>query len=339
MKKGSAPAIVIAGTILVDILKTVPLYPEAGRLVQISAIEQSCGGAVPNTAIDLAKLDPDFPVRVFGKVGDDDYGRFAVGKMAEAGLDVSQVLVSKTAPTSFTDVMSVRGGQRTFFTLAGAGAELDVEDFDFRALGAPHLHLAYLLLLDALDREDGEYGCRSARLLARAKEVGLTTSVDLISEDSGRYKTAVLPTLPYVDYLIINELEAAAITGIPVSETPTADELRRVTEALLALGVRRKVILHCPALGVVNDRETGFTALPSLSLPRDYIVGTTGAGDAFCAGALYALTHGYTDKELLRLASLTAAASLGAADAVGGMKPLRELYALEERYGRKELLC
>ena len=56
------PGIVIAGTILVDIIKTVPVYPEAGRLVQYLDMEQSCGGAVPNTAIDLAKIDPDFPV-------------------------------------------------------------------------------------------------------------------------------------------------------------------------------------------------------------------------------------------------------------------------------------
>jgi sugar/nucleoside kinase (ribokinase family) len=103
-------------------------------------MEQSCGGAVPNTAIDLAKLAPDFPVRVFGKVGDDEYGRFAIDMMASAGLDVSKMLITKTAPTSFTDVINVKGGERTFFTLAGANAELDVEDFDFEELGAPHLH-------------------------------------------------------------------------------------------------------------------------------------------------------------------------------------------------------
>ena len=185
---------------------------------------------------------------------------------------------------------------------------------------------------------DLEYGCRSARLLAAAKAAGIRTSVDLISEPSDRYKTAVLPALPYIDVLIINELEAAAITGISLEGGATAERLCEITEALLALGVREKVVLHCPALGVVNDREGGFTAIPSLNLPKDYIVGTTGAGDAFCAGALYALTHGYSDEELLRLASLTAAASLGAADAVGGMRPLAELSALEERFGRKELI-
>ena len=338
MAKVKKPAIVVAGTILVDIIKTVPVYPEAGRLVQISDIEQSCGGAVPNTAIDLAKLDPDLPVRVFGKVGNDAYGRFAIDMMSSVGLDTTQMLTTELAPTSFTDVINVRGGERTFFTLAGANALLDVDDFDFAALGAPHLHLAYLLLLGALDKPDPEYGCRSARLLAAAKAAGIRTSVDLISEPSDRYKTAVLPALPYIDVLIINELEASAITGIPVGDTPTAEVLKRITEALLALGVREKVILHCPALGVLHDRERGFTAMPSLDLPRDYIVGTTGAGDAFCAGALYGLCKGYTDEELLRLASLTAAASLGAADAVGGMRPLAELAALEDRFGRKELL-
>ncbi len=338
MNEEKSPALLIAGTILVDILKTIPTYPEAGRLVQISAMEQSVGGAVPNTAIDIARLAPDFPVRVFGKVGDDDYGKFAVRTMHDAGLDTSRVLVSKTAPTSFTDVMYVKGGERTFFTMAGANAELDVEDFDFASLGARHLHLAYLLLLGALDRPDEEYGCRSARLLAKAKEAGLTTSIDLISEPSDRYKTAVLPALPYVDYLVINELEASALTGIPIGKSPSAEELHRLTQALLALGVQKKVIIHCPDLGVLDNKEGGFFALPSLNLPRNYIVGSTGAGDAFCAGSLYALLQGYSDTDILRLASLTAAASLGKADAVSGMLPLAELNALEARFGRKELL-
>ena len=338
MAGAATPAIVVAGTILVDIIKTVPVYPEAGRLVQISDIEQSCGGAVPNTAIDLAKLDPELPVRVFGKVGNDAYGRFAIDMMQSVGLDTSCMLTTDLAPTSFTDVINVRGGERTFFTLAGANALLDVDDFDFATLGAPHLHLAYLLLLGALDKPDPEYGCRSARLLAAAKKAGIRTSVDLISEPSDRYKTAVIPALPYIDVLIINELEASAITGIPLGDAPSVAVLKKITEALLTLGVREKVILHCPAMGVANDRETGFVAVPSLNLPRDYIVGTTGAGDAFCAGALYGLCKGYDDTALLHLASLTAAASLGAADAVGGMRPLAELSVLEERFGRKELL-
>ncbi len=332
--------LVIAGTILVDAIKTIPLYPEVGKLVQISSVSHSVGGAVPNTAIDIAKLDKDFSVTVFGKIGKDDYGTFVKCEMEKAGLDVSHLLVSESAPTSFTDAMSILGGERTFFTLPGANAELDVDDFDFDALAPSHLHLGYLLLLDTLDRADTEYGSRAARLLAKAKERGITTSIDLISEPSDRYKSVVAPVLPYVDYLIVNEVEAAKIANIPLKDGSVDKKtLQDISTRILDMGVQKKVILHCPMLGSCLDRSGKFTAVPSLDLPKGYIVGATGAGDAFCAGALYGLLHGYTDEEILSLGSLCAAANLSCADSVSGMRPLNELFALEKLYKRKTNIC
>lgn len=329
-------ALVIAGTILADVIKTIPVYPDAGKLVQISSVTRAVGGAVPNTAIDIATLDPSFPVRVFGRVGNDEYGAFVTGRMKEAGLDTSAVIVSETAPTSFTDVMSVKGGERTFFTLAGANDELDIADFDFDRLAPSHLHLGYLLLLGALDKPDAGYGSRAARLLAEATSRGIPTSIDLISEPGDRYTRVVVPALPYVDYLIVNEIEAARLSGkeLPHGQ-PDAETLRGLAEDLLSLGVRKKVILHCPALGVCLDKSGEFTALPSLSLPAGYIVGTTGAGDAFCAASLYALLHGWSDREVLSLASCAAAANLSAADSVSGMRPLDEVRKLETLYQRR----
>ncbi len=333
--------LVIAGTILVDAIKTIDVYPDAGKLVQIRSISQSVGGAVPNTAINLAKLDPTFPVKVFGKVGEDAYGSFVVEEMRKVGLDTSAMLYSKTAPTSFTDVMSVAGGERTFFTMPGANTELTVEDFDFDTLAPSHLHLAYLLLLDALDSPDPTYGSCAARLLAGAKARGITTSLDVISEPSDRYLRVVVPALPYVDYLIINEVEAAKIAGVEVTENgkPTVAGVRAAAQRLLELGVQKKVILHCPDMGIALDRDGSFTVVPSLCLPKGYIVGATGAGDTFCAGTLYALLKGYSDEQLLKLASLCAACNLSAADSISGMRPLAEVEKLENLYQRKENVC
>ena len=60
-------------------------------------------------------------------------------------------------------------------------------------------------------------------------------------------------------------------------------------------------------------------------LPDGFIVGTAGAGDAFCSGALLAIERGLSDTELLEYAMLAAAASLRSADGTGAVKELSVL--------------
>ena len=52
MKKGIA----IAGNMLVDFVKTLPMYPKPGMLATIESVEQAVGGCVPNTLLDLAAI-------------------------------------------------------------------------------------------------------------------------------------------------------------------------------------------------------------------------------------------------------------------------------------------
>jgi hypothetical protein len=68
--------------------------------------------------------------------------------------------------------------------------------------------IGYILLLDAMDAADPEYGTVMARAFARFQEMGLKTTVDVVSEDSDRFTRLVTPALRYVDYLILNEFEA-----------------------------------------------------------------------------------------------------------------------------------
>jgi sugar/nucleoside kinase (ribokinase family) len=75
-------------------------------------------------------------------------------------------------------------------------------------------HLGYLLLLDSLDLPDEEFGTRSARLLAQMREQGYETSLDLVSRKGDpRYQPLVMPCLPHLDYLVINEMEAENLAG------------------------------------------------------------------------------------------------------------------------------
>ena len=307
--------IAVAGSILIDRINDIEKYPEAGELAKILAIRAATGGCVPNVAIDLARLCPTLPVKAIGKVGRDADGELARRTLEAAGVDCSG-FTECDERTSFTEVMSEVGGQRTFFTYPGASDEFGFSDIDFDALEVKMLHLGYYLLLKKVDAGDGE------RILAEAKRRGIKTSIDLVSENSDRY-SAIIPSLKYTDNLIINELEAGALTGIE----PSRDNLVKIARRLLELGVRERVIIHERSLGIVATRE-GVTTLGSFELPAGFIKGTTGAGDAFCAGALYAIHEERSDREILEYATVSALGALRAPDAVSGMDSLEELQKL-----------
>ncbi len=299
--------IAVVGSLIVDNIYEISSYPAEGELVQIRSIKRACGGLVPNNGIGLKKIAPHMPIYAVGKVGADDPGKFALDQMKEAGLDISGVTVSEDA-TSFTDVMSIPGSQRTFFTYPGACACFGADDVDLDRIPCKMLHLGYFLLLDKVDRGDG------LEILKQAKSRGITTSIDLVSENSDRY-SLVIPCLPYVDNLIINEVEAGKICGME----PTEENLPAIAEKLLEMGVRERVIVHMPSMGLCKTRDS-LTVLPSVELPKGYIKGKTGAGDAFCSGALIAIERGASPKEILELAEAAAVASLSAADSVSGIQ-------------------
>ena len=315
--------IAVAGNILVDRINEINKYPQISELTKILNVKLAAGGCVPNVAIDLARLDPTLYVCAIGKVGRDSDGEFAVSIMKDNGVDVSHI-VSCDTQTSFTEVMSEISGQRTFFTYLGANAEFGYDDIDFEKLDVKMLHLGYFLLLEKVDNGDGE------KILRRASEMGIETSIDLVSENSDRY-SLIRPCLKYVDNLIINEIEAGKLADVE----PKLENLELIAKKLLSQGVRKRVIIHEKNLGIVVSRENGTTVLPAYDLPRSYIKGTTGAGDAFCAGALLGIYEGRSDEEILELASISAMGSLSEADAISGMKSREELQQTVASMGLK----
>ena len=322
------PRVVLAGNILLDVVKQVDVWPAQGRLASILGQQRACGGSVCNTGVFLKTLDPSFDVCACGKVGADEYGDWLRAFLEGRGLDVSRVRRTDAAPTSFTDVMSVVGtGERTFFHARGANALFTPDDIDPDALDCDLFHLGYLLLLDGLDASDAAYGTVAARLLHDVQARGIPTSVDLVSEQSDRFARIVRPALKYCDHLVVNEFEGEQATGLSCRDASgkvSAAALRRIAEALQALGVRRSVTLHCPEVGVTLTADGAFAAVGSLELPPGWIKGAVGAGDAFCAGMLHAIVTGAAPADGLALASACAAANLAAPDSVSGALPLGE---------------
>ena len=316
--------IAVVGTILVDSINEISAYPQAGELTKIKSVQKAVGGCVPNVAIDLKRLSPETALKAVGKIGEDENGEYVKSVLSQSGVDISSVVIGNDK-TSFTEVMSVSGGQRTFFTYAGASADFGAEDVDLDGLNVKMMHLGYFLLLDKIDNGDG------LEILKNAQKRGIKTSIDLVSENSDRY-SLVLPCLQYTDNLIINEVEAGQLTGMEAKR----ENLRAIAEKLKAYGVKERVVIHTPELGVCVSKN-GFTCVPSYVLPENFIQGTTGAGDAFCAGVLLGIYKGWTDREILEFGSASAVMALSVADAVSGMREVEEIKTFCRNFRRKEL--
>ena len=333
MRKG----ICVAGNLVVDITYPIERWPRQSELTTITeGITRSVGGAVCNVVTDLARMDKSLPLSALGVIGQDAEGDFILEQLGKyRNVDLS--LLGRKGATSFTAVMSDnRTKARTFFQYRGANALFDESFIDWEKIDAELLHVGYILLLDALDQEDAEYGTKMARLLAEAPRRGLKTSIDVVTETGDRFQTLVPPALRYTDYCVINELEAQQITGVPLrdeSEKLYPENMKEALEQMKELGVSTWAVIHCPEGGYGLDEENRYVSLPSLRLPEGYIKGTVGAGDAFCAGVLYGAQKRWALPESIRLGTCAAAASLSEPGASEGVGTAEEVLKLWDRFG------
>jgi sugar/nucleoside kinase (ribokinase family) len=331
--------ITIAGNLIVDVLKIIDTYPKQGLLCNIMQTTRNIGGCAANTSADLAILDPGLPVVCLGRVGDDSDGRLICDTLAHLGIDISGIQVDPDRPTSYTDVMSVQTtGERTFFHARGANAAFGIDDIQFDALHTKLFHIGYALLLDSFDESDDEYGTVMARTLAQVQQLGIKTSMDVVSEASQRFEKIVKPCLKYCNYIILNEIESSMVTNIEARGADgdiLHDNIRRICENMLAQGVADLVVIHAVEGGWAMAGNGDFYFEPSFRLPSDYIVGTVGAGDAFCAGILYALDRDMSAPEALELANACAACSLSSANSIGGLRPIQEVLQLRDQFPKR----
>lgn len=339
MKKNNRRGIIAGGNWIIDQVKIIDKFPEEEKLVNIISEYKSNGGAAFNVLKDLFKLEVPFPIEAIGLLGEDEHGMQILKECKQMGINARLLLTTNQSGTSYTDVMSVEStGRRTFFHHRGANALLDESMFDFSVSNSKLFHLGYLLLLDKMDviNEMGETG--AARVLKNAKENGLITSVDIVSESSARFSDVIPASLPYVDYLFINEFEAQMLTGISttINGAVSIEQCIEAASSILKMGVQKWVILHFPE-GVTAISQRGeMLHQTSLNIPSSIVAGSVGAGDAFAAGVLTGIHEEWNMKKCLEFGVSVAASSLTAPTCSDGVKSFSECLSMMEKYGFKQ---
>ena len=331
-------ALTLCGNIVVDTTKYIDAYPQKLELTSIKRMARSLGGALPNVGLDLGRLDPTLPLKAIGFVGEDDNGAYALKTLSSCPhLDLSDV--RRSGINSFTDVMTVEStGERTFFTYKGADSLITPETIPMDRLDTDIFHLAYALLLDGLDQPDDEYGTKMARVLHDVQKMGALTSLDVVSENSDRYRTLVPPSLKYTDYFSVNEMEAGRITGVALTgEDVDTGAFREALRRLRAMGVSRWVVIHTPRMACGLDEKDRFEAVGTLKLPEGFIKGSVGAGDAFTAGLLLRAWQGASLREALLTANAVAAKSLSVPGATEGIETLDKIMAFASHLEQRDI--
>ncbi len=333
---GARKGIVTAGSWCVDYNKSIADWPAEDTSNEVLAVDRQGGGSGCNMALDLKRLDPDLPVETMGVVGDDDEARFLFAQCDAAGVERSRLLQLAGGATMTVDAFNVKSnGRRTHFYYPGVAAALSPEHFDFSRSNAKFLHLG---LPGAHARMDSPWRGEAngwVATLAAARREGIATNLELMTTARERVAALARPCLPHLDLLIVNDFEIGAVAGLETRRAGKADPpaIRAALAAALSQGAMRLAIVHFPEGAIALARDGAGFAVGSVVAPKAAIAGVNGAGDAFAAGALYALHEQRGVEEALRLGHACAAASMRAVSTTAGVGSVAECLALAEQWG------
>jgi len=301
--------LLIPGEINPDLILSGDVEPQFGQVEKlVDSAVLTIGSSSVITACGAARLG--LKVAFVGVCGDDVFGRFMLDEMHRRGIHTSAVIVDPNQATGLTVILN-RGNDRAMLTFPGAIASLRAEDIpDDLLRQARHLHVASYFLQDAL-RPD------LPGLFARARALGLSTSLDTNWDPTGRWQ-GVQDLLPLTNVFLPNAAEACALTGQESVERAAARLSAQVETLAIKLG----------AEGALGVRAGQTVRVPSLPVQ---VVDTVGAGDSFNAGFLYGCLHGWPLEKALRFANVCGALSTTASGGTAAQPTVEQALSFIER--------
>jgi sugar/nucleoside kinase (ribokinase family) len=280
--------VTVIGCVQADVLLS-PLteLPPAGHAILVEQMGVRVGGAGANTALACVEAGAD--VRLVGCIGDDQVGRWMRDELAPFGLDRDLIVIAGE-PSGLTVALESPDRDRTFLTYLGVNADWGPESIQPDALVCESLVVCDYFVMPRLQRD-------AARgLLAQARAHGARTFFDTSWDPGGFAEPAtagVRALLREVDVFLPNEAEARALTGIAGGVAEAARALQQVSGGWVVVKLGAD---GCLAAG---PGDVELTA----SAPAVTVVDTIGAGDAFNAGIVHALSGGADWQDALQWAA------------------------------------
>jgi len=281
------PHVVVVGSANIDLTTFTDQFPRPGETIFGRKFQLGFGGKGANQAVAAALCGAK--VSMVARVGDDLFGPATVENFKAQGIDASHVWITPGQSSGVAPIFVDSTGQNRILVVKGANDALTPADVD---TAAPLLRQADCIVLQLeVPVETVYYTLRFAR------QNGIRS---ILNPAPGQ--PLDLAEAAYADYLVPNESEAEAISGMPVRNI---EEARACARRLLDAGLRR-VIITLGGNGALCASAEGIEhAMPYRVEPVD----TSGAGDAFIGSFACFLGSGYSESEALARANVYAALS------------------------------
>lgn len=279
--------IIVLGSINMDLVVKTDRAPQGGETLSGSSFQTIPGGKGANQAVAIARQGGE--VAMIARVGNDGFGNELLEKLEENKIDISKIKRDPANSTGVAMIIVEKSGQNRIIIVAGANGEVNNKDTD----EASELF------------EQGEF-------LVTQFEIPLSTVIYAIKTAKQKNIRTVVNAAPapgkllddsflqQIDYLLVNETEAQAISGEVVGNIDSAIKVAQV----LQRKTKGCVIITLGEKGSVTATSKSIWHTPSFKVK---VVDTTAAGDAFTGGLVKALQQGQSIEDAVIYANAAGA--------------------------------
>ncbi|VVP89151.1 Ribokinase [Pseudomonas fluorescens] len=297
--------VVVIGSLNMDLVTRAPRLPRGGETLIGQSFATVSGGKGANQAVAAARLGTQ--VSMVGCVGDDAYGQALRGALLAEGIDC-QAVSTVDGSSGVALIVVDDNSQNAIVIVAGANGALTPA-----LIGCVDAVLQSAdVIICQLEVPDATVG----HALQRGRELGKT----VILNPAPASRPLPADWYANIDYLIPNESEASALTGLPVDSRQSAQD---AASRLIEMGAG-KVIITLGAEGSLFADGQRFEHFPASAVKA---VDTTAAGDTFVGGFAAALAGGKSEAEAIRFGQVAAALSVTRAGAQPSIPTLSEVQA------------
>jgi len=288
----------------IDYLCRIPRYPVPGEKLRMTGFVRQGGGQVATALVALSRWG--LRTKYVGNVGDDEHGRLSLALLRDEGIDLSHARTVAGASSQFAVILvQDDSGERTILWDRDARIRIRADD-----LPDAEIRTARALLLDGHDVPP------SVAAAAAAREVGVPVVLDAEKVQEG-----TLDLLGICDHIVASSgfLERFAPGFSPEEGVRSIHERFAPVTSTVTLGER----------GAVGFDGKELHHVPAI---RVQAADTTGAGDVFHAGFLFALLAGRPFPRILSFGNAAAGLSCRG---VGGRAAIPSLEEIAEADGRE----